>query len=64
MKTTKKFYSNLYKDPESIEAYDQFHQWVEQEQPNILHMVMSQYDRYVSTIIVVYEKEASLEPPE
>ncbi len=50
MKTTKKF-SGGFKGT----AYDQFHAWVEAEQPDILHMTAANQYSDSLIIIVVYE---------
>ena len=52
MKTTKKF-----RGGSQGPAYEQFHAWVEAEQPSILHMTaVNQYSDSL-TIIVVYDDE-------
>ena len=53
-KTTKRFRS---RPIDVISAYEQFHQWVEGEQPDIVSMAMSEDGNAFTTILVVYEKE-------
>lgn len=50
MKTTKKFSGGF-----QGTAYDQFHAWVEAEQPDILHMTAANQYSDSLIIIVVYD---------
>lgn len=54
-KSTKRFQSH---STAVISAYEEFHQWVEREQPDIVSMAMSENNN-VTTILVAYQVEVA-----